>query len=220
MSWYAFSVKTGREDNVKNYITGNYPHTKCLVPKRAVTEKKGGIKYVTTKLLYPGYILLYVEKKMDFMQYYQLLEVPHLLSMLNYSTRCLEEEKKEIKRELSRDYCRRLLTDEELQSGFFKEVDEGEISLITALIDQNQVINCSTLIAAEGGYLVVDGPLKNNEHLIAKVDKHKGKAKIQLSLLNEESYCNIDIKVLYEANSGSEGEREWSASGTGGGLHM
>ena len=57
--WYAAFVVTGEEDNVKERLNYRFEDRfKVLVPKRKLRERKNGIWKFTTRILFPGYVLL------------------------------------------------------------------------------------------------------------------------------------------------------------------
>lgn len=193
MSWYAFFVETGKEELIEEYIIRNHPDLHYLIPKRYLTEKKAGILYNVIKLMFPGYIFVRMEDKLNFKSYYKINDFPHLICMLNYSSACLVKEAKKMKKQDSEDYYTKVMKDEEFQNQFFKEVEEDEMEVLLKLLDQNQVVDCSVITAIDGELVVVSGPLVGMEHIIKKIDRRKGKAKINIHVLGEEKYVNVDI---------------------------
>lgn len=57
--WYAAFVATGEEDRVKERLNYRYEDKiRVLVPKRKLRERKNGVWRFTTRILFPGYVLL------------------------------------------------------------------------------------------------------------------------------------------------------------------
>ena len=71
MKWYAFFVKTGKEDTVCKYlnqILSYHTNFNLLVPKRGLIEYNSGIKTLVYKPLFPGYILIHTESMLRHLQ--------------------------------------------------------------------------------------------------------------------------------------------------------
>ncbi len=57
--WYALFVVTGEEEKVKERLKFRFPDEfEVLVPRRRLKERKSGAWTYTTKILFPGYILI------------------------------------------------------------------------------------------------------------------------------------------------------------------
>lgn len=193
MSWYAFFVETGKEDRIEDYLIKNCPDVNYLIPKRYLTEKKGGDLYNIIKLMFPGYIFIRIEEKLDFKTYYKINDFPYLIHMLNFSPACLVKEANKMKKHNLNDYYNKIMRDVEFQNDFFKEVEEDEMMALQRLLDQNQMVDHSVITAIEGELVVVSGPLVGMEHIIKKIDRRKGRAKIKIHVLGEEKVVNVDI---------------------------
>lgn len=94
-SWYAFFVKTGDEDNVKERIIYKLKDKyKIYVPKRRLKEFKNGVLHNKTRLLFPGYVI--VNGAIGIEDYYNFKEIPGLFNILRSETNFLKIKKEEI----------------------------------------------------------------------------------------------------------------------------
>jgi len=95
MDWYALFVTTGKEEYIQKCVEDLFDGMvlKALVPRRRLTERKGGIVYEVQRLMFPGYVLIYT--KMNPEIYYSLKKIIHLhrvLTIGEYYTKISESE--------------------------------------------------------------------------------------------------------------------------------
>lgn len=195
MSWYALFVQQGKEKQVTEYLFKFHPNYHVLLPKRYLTEKRGGEYIGTIKLLFPGYIFIQLDSKLNFKKYYELRELPFLHRMLNYNTQYLKKELN-IKKRLNTIKYYEVLKSEEFQCDFFKEINEEDLFVITSLLDEDQIVQPSKINKHESKLEVISGPLLGKESLIKKIDKRKHKVKVMVSLLNEERCFYVDGTII------------------------
>lgn len=87
--WYALFVVTGEEDRVKERLSYRFSDEfKVLVPKRRLRERKNGNWFFNTRVLFPGYVLLYGNIDID--NYYKMKRIPGLLKLLRSNNDILE----------------------------------------------------------------------------------------------------------------------------------
>jgi len=90
--WYVLHVLTGRELDVKSRALD--AEFNCLVPRRKMKERKGGIWKEVEKLLIPGYV--FVEAQMTDEEYYRLKGITGVIDILrgasNYPTPLTQDE--------------------------------------------------------------------------------------------------------------------------------
>ncbi|WP_139488139.1 antiterminator LoaP [Brevibacillus dissolubilis] len=187
MEWYALYVKTGREEFTKEYIQKNLSdlHIRCLVPKRKVPEKRGGVTYHSFKLMFPGYVL--VQLKIDYKKYHRLKEIPSLIKFLNYG---------------SAKYVNPLEGDGDFdQSDYFAKIDSREMGPLLHLIDAEGLIDYSDVLIENSRVTILSGPLKDFEGIIKKIDKHKNRAKVELKFLDKVMSVDVGVHILYQSEA-------------------
>lgn len=79
------------------------------------------------------------------------------------------------------------------------DIGSHEMSVLSKLICNSEVIGFSEVLLENGRVRVVDGPLYSLEGLILSVDHRKGRAKVRLSFLGEERTVDLGISVLKPA---------------------
>ncbi|MDQ0115581.1 antiterminator LoaP [Paenibacillus harenae] len=196
MSWYALSVKSGEEHVAKRWIEKHIGEESmyCMIPKRLVPERKHGIMVNVERALFPGYV--FIETKMSFSTYYKLKENPYLLKFLNYLN--------------NRDkHCHHLMNVSSrgeaayAEEDYFKRIPADEISTVLLLLNDQDMIDYSKICIQDMGVIVQSGPLKGLERHIKKIDKHKRRAKVLLSLMGTEKLIDFGIEIISESRSGA-----------------
>ena len=175
MKWYAIFVKTGKEDIVCKYLSqifSLYTHikVKLLVPKRELIEYKSGIKRRVYKTLFPGYILVNTESVLSI---YNIIRTESVHSDL-FSFLRIE--------------------------GDFQEIYSEEIHLINYLMNEEGIIDTSTIFLERDKVIITGGALIHYKGIIKKINKRKGRAKISLMFLNRNIEIDISIKCLKKIN--------------------
>jgi len=86
MEWYAVFVKTGKEDEVQQWLDFHFDNEtlRSLVPKRRLKEKKTGKVYYVLKNLFPGYVFISTDMSLD--KYKIIRGIPNLIRILNTGT--------------------------------------------------------------------------------------------------------------------------------------
>ncbi len=106
MSWYALFVTTGKEELVQKWFSIYFSDSVLvsLIPRRRITERKGGMENSVIRKLFPGYILF--RTNMNTGIYYKLKSIPGVIQILRtgeYFTEIVEEEMYYILRLLDSD---------------------------------------------------------------------------------------------------------------------
>lgn len=190
MSWYVLFVKSGCESQIKQWLDAKFDRSLLysIIPKRKVPEKKGGQECHVVKALFPGYI--FVETRMNFSTYYQLKENTLIYQTLNYNN-LKDRNMKSIDTLLVGNQMETL--DE---SYYFKEIPMEEMFVVLNLINQGDIIEYSQVYLEDSKVIVQAGPLKGMECNIKKIDKHKKRAKVLLTILGTEQMIDFGIEIL------------------------
>jgi transcription termination/antitermination protein NusG len=175
MKWYALFVESRKEDFVKKMIKKyiDCSNITVIVPKRKLIERKQGINQLVYKNLFPGYVFVYTVMDVDL--YYQLKQVPRFYKLLNYK----------------HDY-----QSKETKHHPFTEIDTDEMRPVLSLINNEEIIDFSTVYTEGSEIRVIDGPLKGKEAIIKRINKRKGRAKICIELFAENKFLDVGIEVL------------------------
>jgi transcriptional antiterminator NusG len=81
----------------------------------------------------------------------------------------------------------------------FISLDNSEISVLSKLIGNDEVIGFSSVLMENGRVRVIDGPLYSLEGHIASIDHRKGRAKVRLNFLGEERTVDLGVTILEPA---------------------
>lgn len=79
-NWYVLHVRTGKEAVVQKMLARHLPQCKTMVPRRIITERKGGIFRRAIRCLIPGYV--FIHTYMDTAVYYRLTGIPSVMKIL------------------------------------------------------------------------------------------------------------------------------------------
>lgn len=84
-----------------------------------------------------------------------------------------------------------------LRSGLeLTEIDSSEISVLSRLICNNEVIGFSTILKESSRITVIDGPLLSLEGIIVSINQRKQRAKVLLNFLGEERTVDVGISII------------------------
>ncbi|HBZ81685.1 MULTISPECIES: antiterminator LoaP [Brevibacillus] len=191
MNWYAFYVKTGYEHSVKNWLNKSFDKETLysMVPQRIVPEKKNGEIMRVEKDLFPGYI--FVKTDMNFSKYYFIRSHSKIIRMLNYLNKIDLMYDRSTSPRKSRDPV-----ENREEALCFKKIPEEEITIILRLLNHDEQIDFSQVYTQDSKVYVESGPLKGMEGIVKKVDKHKRRVKVLVSLMGDERMIDLGIELI------------------------
>lgn len=183
MKWYALFVETGKEDIVRSAIQQQFDSSIVMpiVPKRRLREKRDGVFYEINRILFPGYVFIKAQMSVD--TYYGLKKIPRCYKLLN-------------KYKYDEQYTGKSEEANAAPTSLFSQIDEEEMTLITQLMDHDEIINYSVLYVENARSQVRSGPLKGKEGMIKKIDKRKKRARIVLELMGKSIEVDVGVEVL------------------------
>ncbi|WP_338551798.1 antiterminator LoaP [Paenibacillus sp. KS-LC4] len=173
MNWYVLFVETGQEEVVQKFLNLYFDEASLhsVIPKRRVPEKKAGAVKHVLKKIFPGYVL--IKTRMTDEVFHTLKKVPKCYKLLNQGTLYSKDE-----------------------GTYYSKIDEREISLILRLIGDGEIVGISGIYIENSRVSVTSGPLKGMEGIIAKIDRHKKRAKIHLSFMGAEKLIDVGVEIL------------------------
>ncbi|MGG0815632.1 antiterminator LoaP [Paenibacillus alvei] len=201
MGWYALFVETGSEDIVQKCLKLQFCQKDLYscVPKRLVPERREGEFYSVVKTLFPGYLL--INTKMTPSIYYELKKVPKYYRMLRNSAFLLDK----IHRRSPKLMSPHIVEERNQISNyddFFDKIDEVEIRKILQLVNNENIIEYSSVIVENSKVYVQSGPLYGLEGMIKKIDKRRRRAQIAICLCGGERLIDVGIEILVPDREG------------------
>lgn len=82
----------------------------------------------------------------------------------------------------------------------FLEVKQDEIDSILDLVNNEGVIEISEACNTENGIKILNGPLYKIEGKIRKIDKRKGRARVEFLIQCKKIHIDLGIKILHSNN--------------------
>lgn len=94
--WYALHVRTGKEEEIREYIELIFPDRDIhiFIPRRKIIERCKGKLHECIRALLPGYVLINTEIDTEF--YYELKKVPNIIKLLRDEREPLPIKKEEM----------------------------------------------------------------------------------------------------------------------------
>lgn len=175
MNYYAVQVWTGKEDEFVNHLAANKNATfKPLVPRRAVMVRRKKKNCREEKTLFPGYVFLGTESdELENDQRWNVKTTKFFIRFLPTTIAPLPVKEQD----------RRLL------AHFMSFGKVADISKV--MFDDDDRI------------VVVEGPLKNLEGTIIKVNIRKRRAKIRLDMCENSFLIDLGFEIITRAVKGS-----------------
>ncbi len=157
MFWYVLFVKTGREYKVEQFIKEQLDSEVFMpfVPLQEILFKKDGIVKKELQLLFPGYV--FVESELTSHEFLKRT------STIIYTSRLIVSLLK--------------YSDEEIA------MRESERQVLLSLCNDEHCIESSSGIKEGDRIHILGGPLKGQESIIKKVNRHKRKAWIEIEFM-------------------------------------
>ncbi|MCX8129419.1 MAG: antiterminator LoaP [Clostridia bacterium] len=78
----------------------------------------------------------------------------------------------------------------------FSEITNDEIKQILFLVNENGLIDISEAFIVNDKVQIINGPLYGNEGIIKRIDKRKGRAKVELSINYNSLLIDLGINLL------------------------
>lgn len=169
MGWYVIFVKTGHEDAFCRYTN---------------KVKKYSYKDIQYSLLVPKRKV--IERKQGILREVIRIMFPGYVLV---DTESIEEfflqakNSPNVVRFLRQDTC-------------FLEVRKEEINQILAMVDAQGVIEISKAFVENDKVIIIEGPLLGMEGTIKKIDKRKGRAKVDFSINENAMLVDLGIEII------------------------
>lgn len=169
MSWYVIQVETGYEDEVCRFIDQVKPYL---------------MEYIDYKLLNPKRLIYErkngVRKKVARILFpgYILVETNQIVDFYH--------------RISGRPHIIRFLRN----SGCFLEVRSEEMQHILSMANKEGFIGISQGLIINDTVRIIEGPLLDREGIIKKIDKRKGRAKVEFLINNNPLLIDLGVDII------------------------
>ncbi|MDH5719867.1 MAG: antiterminator LoaP [Spirochaetia bacterium] len=166
--WYAVQAYGGNEEDAREKLKKEFPEIKTFIPKRELEIRKGGKIKKEKKPLFPGYIFISFEEKIDYEKALEVLRRCRTTGLKTSITKFLGiadtkiSEKKEV-----------------------LPVKTEEIAYIFELTQESETINFSKFVKSGTKIKILEGPLKGKEAVIKKVNARKKRITVEIYLMGK-----------------------------------
>jgi len=173
--WYVMQVISGQENQTALQAEKRIPEEileNCFVPVRRLRKKFHGAWHDVTEKLFPGYVFMITDY--PWLLYEELKKIPTLTKVLG---RCGE---------------------------YFTPLSEADMHMMERLQDGmrekgNLEVEISKVTVEEGNQIrILEGPLKNLEGKIKKVNLHKRVAAVEMEFMGNKSVVHLGIELVGE----------------------
>lgn len=79
------------------------------------------------------------------------------------------------------------------------EIPRNEITVLSRLICDNEIIGSSNVYVEGGRIVVIDGPLLGMEGFIESIDRRKGRVKVRLNFIGEARLVELSVSMVQSA---------------------
>lgn len=86
-----------------------------------------------------------------------------------------------------------------LGAGRPQPVQPAEMNRVLGLVRDDELIGVSTALLERDGVKIVSGPLRGLEGQIVKLDRRKGRAKVNIPLFGEPKIIELSVNVLQKS---------------------
>lgn len=170
--WYVVQVIGGQEDAAVAKIqkqANTETFKNCFVPKYEIRKRYSGVWKTRREVLFPGYV--FVDTKTPDKFRTELNKVTAMTRLLSGETEAGEKK--------------------------FIPLSDEEKTLISAFIgDEDHVMKMSEGIIEGDQIRVLKGPLQGFEALVAKIDRHKRQALINLNILGRTKTVRVGLEIV------------------------
>ena len=166
--WYALQTFGGYEESARDKVKKEFPEIETFVPKRELEIRKAGKVKNEQKPLFPGYIFIQFQNKIDYEKVVEILGRCRVSGSKTSITKFLG------------------VTDTKIPGK--KEiipVRPEEIEYIFELTEDSEIISFSKFIKSGTKVKILEGPLKGKEAFIKKVNLRKKRITVEISLLGK-----------------------------------
>lgn len=170
MYWYVLFVQTGKEKKIEEILTKQLSAKNGIpfIPKEEILFKKSGIIKKEMRILFPGYV--FVESEL------QEQEFLRLVSSFIYS--------------INEFVCILKYSDTEIA------MKESERKMLLSLCNNDHCIELSYGVFEGDRVHILDGPLKGQESIIKKINRHKRQAWIEIEIMGDVRFVNVALEVI------------------------
>lgn len=168
--WYVLYVKRGSELDIAATINA-LGIVEAFVPRRIKFHKRAGQLIRFNEPIFTSYV--FVETDLDYEAFYV-----NVLSQVKLNTA----------------YLKTLTFRDKSVDALFEE----EKAFLLALMDKERVIGESTGLVEGDTVTILDGPLKGQQSAIIKIDKHKQRATLRLSLMGRPIDVQVALRLVYK----------------------
>lgn len=169
---YAFFVRTGCEDEVRDILNSEFRgDIIAFVPKIEIPFVRSGKEKLQLKVMYPGYVLLITNMT--------LTELYNRTSELVKRFRTIYK-----------------LLGVENENYNYSTISDQEKETLLSVLDENYILRKSIGFIVNDKIIITDGPFAGKEGMIIKVDRHQRKAYIRLSAIKNDSVIKIGLEIV------------------------
>lgn len=192
--WYVIQTRTGHEDQVCEVCSSRLEKRgikKIFVPKIELKKKYHGEWQMVKTPMYPGYIFISVnedEAKEENTRQYN--EIKNPVTGQN-STDLLFLDLRKI------PYLTKILgTDRTVVA-----LEESDVMRVKSFIGDGDVAELSIGVIEGDKVKIFEGPLKGQEGLITRIDRHRRTAKVETKFLGEKRIIEVGLEIILKNNT-------------------
>ena len=75
-------------------------------------------------------------------------------------------------------------------------LDEAEVSFLLEFGKEEQIVSMSEGIIEKDRVVITNGPLKGNEGLIRKIDRHKRRAYLEIEMFGRKIETRVGLEIV------------------------
>lgn len=167
MNWYVIYVRGGKEEEVKELLQKYYLDAFC--PKMEVLYRKQGESFLVNKLMFPNYIFVKSSLKHD-----------------EFHAKFVELRQK------IQGIVKEMKFDNEGTSPLYQD----EISFLEQILNDEYIMKHSIGKIINGKPCIIQGSLSGFEDSIRKIDRHKRRSLIEVSLHGELKQIYVSLEIV------------------------